>query len=516
MDQDKVPLITDRYHKWLQKQLQGKGSEVRLLMRRTMNTAIAVRCGVEKIPFEELTKNLFFFCSDPRTKEFTRLYEAQIELASINEEKFIKGLHKFYNETAIRIKKENLYQEFFEFISLSMRVRGERILANGARDDEKFAVIDAFQSILMQQLEYLRPNKFDFSVVLCGQTTDGELMTVKDTLPDFDVPGYEIQDAPYSGKKISSHAEMKEFICATYRRHGFQVHTFKDVEALFNEDKIYTNHHCSLCPYINEYTYDILPDPDHPLTTAISKLLAFRDEKIDGDELVEKLRHRARTLPTNGVEFHLESKEKREDPDPAKCDILSSVLLKELLYDDTVIMLYKVCTYFGDISGYYDTKDGMFYSVLIDAPDFDLYNNFRSLVLYLYACMVCRDGAEMLKRAEENSLFYYAAKEQADPEMPIYATPFSKGGKLLNMYHPERNESVSSPTGKRAGNDKYGSEEKAIQGFIRRVGAGKSPSLEAVARAEALGYELAPNETYVQPFIRRVLKLKKNLGEKTE
>lgn len=109
MDQDKVPLITDRYHKWLQKQLQGKGSEVRLLMRRTMNTAIAVRCGVEKIPFEELTKNLFFFCSDLRTKEFTRLYEAQIELASINEEKFIKGLHKFYNETAIRIKKENLY-----------------------------------------------------------------------------------------------------------------------------------------------------------------------------------------------------------------------------------------------------------------------------------------------------------------------------------------------------------------------------------------------------------------------
>lgn len=463
MDQDKVPLITDRYHKWLQKQLQGKGSEVRLLMRRTMNTAIAVRCGIEKIPFEELTKNLFFFCSDLRTKEFTRLYEAQIELASINEEKFIKGLHKFYNETAIRIKKENLYQEFFEFISLSMRVRGERILANGARDDEKFAVIDAFQNILMQQLEYLRPNKFDFSVVLCGQTTDGELMTIKDTLPDFDVPGYEIQDAPYSGKKISSHAEMKEFICATYRRHGFQVHTFKDVEALFNEDRIYTNHHCSLCPYINEYTYDILPDPD-----------------------------------------------------PAKCDILSSVLLKEFLYDDTVIMLYKVCTYFGDISGYYDTKDGMFYSVLIDAPDFDLYNNFRSLVLYLYACMVCRDGAEMLKRAEENSLFYYAAKEQADPEMPIYATPFSKGGKLLNMYHPERNESVSSPTGKRAGNDKYGSEEKAIQGFIRRVGAGKSPSPEAVARAEALGYELAPNETYVQPFIRRVLKLKKNLGEKTE
>lgn len=179
-------------------------------------------------------------------------------------------------------------------------------------------------------------------------------------------------------------------------------------------------------------------------------------------------------------------------------------------------MLYKVCTYFGDISGYYDTKDGMFYSVLIDAPDFDLYNNFRSLVLYLYACMVCRDGAEMLKRAEENSLFYYAAKEQADPEIAYLRYPVQQGRQVAQYVPPRAHESVSSPTGKRAGNDKYGSEEKAIQGFIRRVGAGKSPSPEAVARAEALGYELAPNETYVQPFIRRVLKLKKNLGEKTE
>ena len=188
-------------------------------------------------------------------------------------------------------------------------------------------------------------------------------------------------------------------------------------------------------------------------------------------------------------------------------------MTRGVCHDDTIIMLYKVETFVGDISGYYDTKEGFFFSILLDASERSLYDTIRRLVLYLYACMVCRDGPELLQRVEKYHLFYYAVEPQIIPQMPIHVTPYGKGGKLLNMYHPERNESVSSPTGKRAGSDKYESEQKAIQGFIRRVGAVKSPSPEAVARAEALGYELAPNETYVQPFIRRQLKLKRKTNE---
>lgn len=513
MNDKQVPVLTEKYHKWLSKQMQGKAEVIQLMMRRTANTAIAVRCMVADFPFEELSKELFFFCNDIKAKDFTHLYEAQVELAAINEERFIKGLHKFYNETAIRIKKEDLYQEFFEFVSLSMRVRGQSVLESDFRKNNinghKEDVMNAYQSLLMQQLEYLRPNKFDFSVVLCGRTTDGELMTVKDTLPTFDLPGYEVEEKLYQQKGVT--ANLLQEIVQAYRRHGFSnINSFEDIENYNQMDRMYTNHHCALCPYINEYTYDILPSPNNALSPRIVPLLAFQDEKIDIEEIIQKLKHRAKTLPTNGVEFYLESESRRNGGDPYARNIMQKVLLKELLYDDTIIMLYKVETFVGDISGYYDTKEGFFFSILLDASERNLYDSIRRLVLYLYACMVCRDGPELLQRVEKYHLFYYAAKPQIIPQMPIHVTPYGKGGKLLNMYHPERNESASSLTGKRAGSDKYESEQKAIQGFIRRVGAGKSPSPEAVARAESLGYELAPNETYVQPFIRRQLKLKKN------
>ena len=53
-------------------------------------------------------------------------------------------------------------------------------------------------------------------------------------------------------------------------------------------------------------------------------------------------------------------------------------------------------------------------------------------------------------------------------------------------------------------NDNYETKAKAIQGFTRKVGIGKTPSAEAVARAKALGFELALDETYVQPFIKQI------------
>lgn len=497
-----------RYHRWLLKQIDRKPKEAQLMMRRTFNTSVFVSNTLRDIPFESLSKELFFYCSDIKMRDFTRLYEAQIELASIDEEKFVKGLHKFFNATAVKIKKDNLYQEFFEFISLAIRVRYSIMdEPDEKRRVTKQEIANCYQSLLMQQMEYLRPNKFDMATVVCGQTTDGEIMTIRDTMPDFDEPGYELEDK-LEAKKFTpkSQEELQALVIQIYQKYGFNIKDFDDIEVLNQRDRIFSCHQCALSPFINEYTYDILPDPDNPLTPRLTPLAAFQTD-INADEMVERLRHRAKTLPTNGVEFHLISEEKERDPDPDKHDIIEKVLIKEILYGDTIMMLYRISTSYGDISGYYDTKEGFFFSILLDGDDHRIVNSLRELVLYLYACMVCRNGAELLSRITEDSLLLYAAWDRSIT-IPIKAVPYAKGGKLLNVYRPEKN-APSSPTGKRAGSDKYESEERAIQGFIRRVGAGKSPSEEAVARAKALGYDLAANETYVQPFMRHVLKLKR-------
>ena len=341
MNDEHFTILLGKYHKWLFKQMQGKPGDMQHMLRRTLNTAVAVRCMIGDIPFEILSKELFFFCNDVHAKAFTRLYEAQIELASIDEDKFIKGLHKFFNETAIRIKKENHYQEYFEFVSLITRLRSQALLDPGyTHDGQKEGIMDAYQSLLMQQLEYLRPNKFDFSVVVCGITTDNEVMTIPDTFPSFDIPGYEVEDIILHGNgKEFSREEMWQLIAHAYRRHGYRVNSFEDVEVYNQKDRIFTNHHSALCAYINEYTYDIFPDPRTPLTPKMTPLLIFHNRGIDEDGLVDKLHRRARTLPTNGVEFKLESEEMRLAPESGKRELIESVLLKELLYDDAIIML---------------------------------------------------------------------------------------------------------------------------------------------------------------------------------
>ena len=86
---------------------------------------------------------------------------------------------------------------------------------------------------------------------------------------------------------------------------------------------------------------------------------------------------------------------------------------------------------------------------------------------------------------------------------------FYMGGKLRSAYGKEESTKYR-PTGPRAGNEeKYEAKTSAIQGFIRKVGEGRTPSPEAIERAEALGFDLAPDETYVQPFLRTSWKLKR-------
>lgn len=83
---------------------------------------------------------------------------------------------------------------------------------------------------------------------------------------------------------------------------------------------------------------------------------------------------------------------------------------------------------------------------------------------------------------------------------------YGRGGRLRNVY--DGTEATGKGGYARKGDEAYEESPRAIQGFIRKVGEGRTPSREAVEYAEALGYSLAPDETYVRPFIRRVLRLR--------
>ena len=493
--------IAMKYGKWLDKKTKDMPAPMAALLRRTTNTGTCIVSSLRNTSFQQLSTSLYFICQDIQVAGFTRLYEAELELAGVDEEKFVKTLHKFFNDTSRKIKDEDLYQAFFEFMAITSKSRLRR-----DRTEEQNLVMDCYQSLLLQQSEYLRPNKFDLSVVLCGRTTQGELMTIPDLYPDFDAPAAEIERKTRKGWRPTSNEELERTVVETYYRYGYtQVGSIADMDRIMQMDRIYSHHHCSLMPYINEYTYDMLPDVKKPFTTFATPFFAIQSKPdIQTDDLVEMLRHRSRTLPSNGAHFEFFD---TQDELNMKTHIISKVHMKEMLYGDTIIMLYKIETICGELSGSYDTKDGYLFSIFQEASDISLYDRIKKFILYLYATQVTRKGPELLNAFTQN--FWYGSKEDVPlgegDTLPFTIHVFGRGGRPENTYRPEE---PSRKLGPRAGNDAYEAETRSIQGFVRRVGPGRTPSEEARARGIALGYDLALDETYVQPFIKTVLKLK--------
>ena len=474
--------LASRYWKKTSKKLRDLPRPMQILQRRTINTAMSVLGYINGIPFEKLSMSLYFYTQDVQMAEFTRLYESQLELAAIDQDKFTLGLHKFYNNVANKIKKENLYQQFFE-----LSYRCERAHLDSNNPNIVHDVITAYLSILYQQAEYIKPDKYDNSVTLSGMSTNGELLVMRDAFQNFDLPGYEVQQA------VSENPPEKitfDFFRKTYAKYGYPFNTPRDLEILGEKVKFHSSACYAILPFINEYTYDLLPTT--PFSIFGDFLLDLNIPDTHLSELYTILKKRKHTLPTNGVLIKFE-----DNP------IVDTLLLKEILFDNKIFMLYKFSCVEGDLSGFYDTKDVFFYTKLIESKEFLFLSvRFIELVLFCYACYTLDNPLYQLSKIDS----YFTIKRG----YKFNPTGYLQGGKLKNVYNPnaDKEESEGGSGTARIGNDNYEKETKAIQGFIRKLPNNQSASQEAKEYAESLGYELEPDETFVRPFIKQVFRLK--------
>lgn len=441
-----------------------------IIYRRTFGIVMNILSNIQGIPFEKFSMNLYFYCKDLQMKQFTRSYESQLELAAIDSEKFLFSLYGFYNSMALRIKKENLYKDFFEFYFKCARKRSEM------RDNDKYEdkVLASYIDLLTQQMEFLRPNKFDYSSVISGISTSGELLLSPDPYAQLDIVAYTCELDKKKDKGSTSLSEL-------YAKYGFEIHSENDIDKYVARDKNQTCTTYHLLPFINEYTYDILPHVPFSCSSA-----NFGDIRtvVSPESIAASLSSRNRTLPTNGAIVVF-----RDNP------LFKSLLLKEVLYDDTVFMLYRLSFLEdGDISGVFDTKSKFFFlSTSDDEKCTEISNALTTLILFCYASFV--------KNEQQFRLEYINAFVKQGVQ--IQAEGYLQGGRLKNVYSAE-----NVGTGARKGNENYTTEEKAIQGYIRRLPEGQKASEEAREYAERLGYVLELNETYVRPFVKNVFKLR--------
>lgn len=142
----------------------------------------------------------------------------------------------------------------------------------------------------------------------------------------------------------------------------------------------------------------------------------------------------------------------------------------------------------GETAGFYNTQTKQFVSMFTHTEEQTtlLGNYIENTILWCYAAFVGSDTS-ILPTSESYNEYL------SDPTAEITFT--SIGGKLRVPTETKHIRTI-------AGDDRYETEIKHISGYIRKLPDGQKASERAVTLAQSLGYDLADNETYVQPFER--------------
>lgn len=401
--------LEQRYRKRMDKKMRGKPQVVKIIMSRTFGSSMMILQCLRNISFGELTFALYDFCTDLEFKEIVRLYDAELELAGINPEKFIFDLHPFYSKISNKIRKESKYREFAEFMGMVIRLHNEKKKVYNEQ------VVGAYLDLVYQTLEYLRTDKFDLTTFPYGVSTEGELLIGPYPMAYSDLPIIEFREAIEKGKKFQNSVEEGKFILGLYQKRGMLIGGINDLDDFVQAQRIHAATTTALFPFINEFTYDIVPLNYY--RTQIAPFNAMKVVNCDIRLLKNRLQHRNHTLPTNGVAFEI-SDESRE---------LTGAMIREIFYHNCVYMLYRIDTDKGSLAGYYDTKEEFLFSTLQDESQLSPYSNLCALILSMYATQVLSN----MPIEDLNQKFFQLGQ-------PLKIKAYGKGGKLRNQYNKEK------------------------------------------------------------------------------
>lgn len=460
MTNDELVKIIEPCHRRIDKKYGDDPSYV--IRKRVANTAGDIIKIVSDIPFPELAAEVYFICDEVGFKFFSEKYRNVIEVAKLHPEKLCEQLYKYLRDIGKQIKKDNLLQDFFMFMSIFTEATHI--------STEHREIFLAYMDLLSEQTEFLRPQFFNHNQLIVGITTENELLTINDPFPNLDLPVYEFIK---SRKKGSDGMALLQKLL---RKYGYDD---REYEEKHSSSGFFTNNINFLIPYINEFTYDMLPK--NPYLPRKDVKIIKTNENIPTTDI---LKARRRTLPANGFLIKF-----------SDSIYLEQALLKEVYYNNSIHLLCKFSTHVGDITVRYNTSNGAFFTPFDYQEGYaaEVHNCLKNISLWLYAAYVCQNEELGILPTEE-------AYKAFTNDMQATVTFASIGGKPRTT--------LSSSSGNHLDYDKYEQKSVSIAGYIRKLPEGQKASEEKRLVAQSLGLKLEDDETYVEPFIRRSWKLK--------
>lgn len=156
---------------------------LKILRCRTVHTALSIIETIRGIPFHELSYSLYLISNELRMDSFIRMYEAQIEMAAANPERFINDLHKFFLKMKREIEKSP--NEFLLFILIC--IEAQVVLPYNSTQRK---VLIAFSNLCQQNTCYLVPNINIQTQYFVGRSNTEKWLFIRDPLPYADVFDY--------------------------------------------------------------------------------------------------------------------------------------------------------------------------------------------------------------------------------------------------------------------------------------------------------------------------------------
>ena len=116
MRKEEIIDIIETAHRRIDKKYSDDPSYV--IRKRVANTAGDVIKIVNDLSFSELATDVYLICDEVGYKFFSSKYRNVIEFAKLHPDKLCEQLYKYLRDIARQIKKDNLMQDFFMFMSV--------------------------------------------------------------------------------------------------------------------------------------------------------------------------------------------------------------------------------------------------------------------------------------------------------------------------------------------------------------------------------------------------------------
>jgi hypothetical protein len=409
---------------------------------------LAVVQEITPYSIDDIIIATYVHTENEKAKRLTHMYELMLMDAKTDSTLYMEKRTEMMDKIADYIRENNLYRIWMDLVL---------IVTEGIASEK---ILNAYMNEMMdtwRELCYEVPGK-----LICGVSSDGELLYVPDYYGDWDIPALRFR--AMVEQKLITQEEFNQM---------FQENLHLD-EIAKNEN-LWTIELFDMMPFINERTYKVIPaePPKNYANPRWQLPQQWRGTRI----YKEAITKRKFMIGRKGVRVRFMNAKYADE----------LFLMEDIDRNNELVMLYQLkIKNYGAMTGYYRAKSQSFFSTFLRTTHPTLHKDVENFVLGIYADIV----ADLDKERKGS----YRIEDVSDlNHIEDYVPTRIYYQYVLSERHSEQ--------GEREITEGHRSQRPHLRSFaLRKLNENQEASEEAKQRASEYGIELQEGYTFVRAY----------------